>query len=377
MGESESAEREWPIAPEEWEAAAADALSVDAFDYVAAGAGLEWTMRANREAFERWRLRPQLLSGSASQDLSVEVLGTPSPAPFMLAPIAMLALVHADAELAVARACAATGIPMVVSTFGSCSMEAVAAELGETPGWFQLYFVRDRDLVASFVDRAAAAGYAAIVATLDTLERGLRDRDVRNADRVYLRRSGIAQFTSDPVFSSRLGARPEEDAEAVDDAVNSLYPNPGVSWDDVAWLCGRSSLPVLVKGVLGAEDALRARDAGAQGVIVSNHGGRQVDGAVAALDVLPEVREALGDTATVLMDSGIRRAPDMLKAVALGADATLLGRPYVYALAVAGQAGVEQILRFLINELSVTLSLIGASTARGVDRRFVAAPQPG
>ena len=362
----------WPLAPEEWEAAAAEALGRDAFDYVAAGAGLEWTVRANREAFERRRLRPRLLPGSADPDISVEVLGTRSPAPFLLAPVAMLALVHAEADVGAARAAAATGIPMVVSGFASRSMEEIASELGPTPAWFQLYFVRDRGVVASLVDRAAAAGYRAIVATLDTLDRGLRDRDVRNVDRAFLQGADSGHFRTDPVFRSRLPAPREEDPQAVSDALNGMYPNLEVTWDDVAWLCERSTLPILVKGVLRGEDAVRARDAGARGVIVSNHGGRQVDGAVASLDVLPEVRAALGDDATVLLDSGVRRASDVLKAMALGADATLIGRPYVYGLAVGGRQGVEQVVEFLIRELRVTLSLIGAATVRELDRSFVA-----
>jgi lactate 2-monooxygenase len=368
-----SGESPWPISPEEWEARAAETLEPGPFDYIAGGAGSEATMRANLEAFERRRLRPRMLVGNRERDPSVEVLGTHSPAPFLLAPIGVLSIAHADGELAVARAAAATGVPMVLSSAASHSLEEVATELGETPGWFQLYWVNDREVVASLVRRAEDAGYRAIVVTLDTLTLGWRDRDLRKPYLPFVTGEGCAQFFSDPVFRSRLALPPEEDVLAAAVAMLATFPNLDLTWDDLAWLREHTELPVLVKGVLTAEDAVRAREAGVDGIVVSNHGGRQVDGAVAALDALVEVREAIGREPVVLMDSGIRRGADVLKALALGADAVLLGRPYVYGLAVGGQDGVETVIRHLLAETDVTLALVGGTRARDLDPSWIAA----
>jgi lactate 2-monooxygenase len=368
-----SGESPWPISPEEWEARAAETLEPGPFDYIAGGAGSEATMRANLEAFERRRLRPRMLVGNRERDPSVEVLGTHSPAPFLLAPIGVLSIAHADGELAVARAAAATGVPLVLSSAASHPLEKVAGELGETPGWFQLYWVDDREVVASLVRRAENAGYRAIVVTLDTLTLGWRDRDLRKPYLPFVTGEGCAQFFSDPVFRSRLVVPPEEDVLAAAVAMLATFPNLGLTWDDLAWLREHTKLPVLVKGVLTAEDAVRAREAGVDGIVVSNHGGRQVDGAVAALDALVEVREAVGREPVVLMDSGIRRGADVLKALALGADAVLLGRPYVYGLAVGGQDGVETVIRHLLAETDVTLALVGGTRARDLDPSWIAA----
>jgi lactate 2-monooxygenase len=368
-----SGESPWPISPEEWEARAAETLEPGPFDYIAGGAGSEATMRANHEAFERRRLRPRMLVGNRERDASVELLGTHSPAPFLLAPIGVLSIAHADGELAVARAAAATGVPMVLSSAASHSLEEVATELGETPGWFQLYWVNDREVVASLVRRAEDAGYRAIVVTLDTLTLGWRDRDLRKPYLPFVTGEGCAQFFSDPVFRSRLVLPPEEDVLAAAVAMLATFPNLDLTWDDLAWLREHTELPVLVKGVLTAEDAVRAREAGVDGIVVSNHGGRQVDGAVAALDALVEVREAVGREPVVLMDSGIRRGADVLKALALGADAVLLGRPYVYGLAVGGQDGVETVIRHLLAETDVTLALVGGTRARDLDPSWIAA----
>src|SRR5262245_60061868 len=232
-------------------------------------------MRANRDAFERRRLRPRMLSGNAERDLSVEVCGTRSAAPFLLAPIGVLGIVHPEAEVAAARAAAATGVPLVLSTAASRSLEDVAEAMGDAPRWFQLYWVSDREVVASLVARAERAGYSALVVTLDTLTLGWRPRDLRNAYLPFLSGEGCAQFFSDPVFRSRLEEPPEDDVLTAAATMLSLFPNLALRWDDLAWLRGLSSLPLLVKGVLTAEDALRAREAGVDGIVVSNHGGRQ------------------------------------------------------------------------------------------------------
>jgi lactate 2-monooxygenase len=368
-----SGESPWPVSADEWEARAAEALEPGPFDYIAGGAGSEATMRANLAAFERRRLRPRMLVGNTERDISVEVLGTRSTAPFLLAPIGVLSIAHEDGELAVARASAATGVPMVLSSAASHSMEEVAEAMGDAPRWFQLYWVSDREVTVSLVERAEAAGYGAIVVTLDTLTLGWRPRDLRKAYLPFVTGEGCAQFFSDPVFRSRLERPPEEDIVAAAVTMLGTFGNLGLTWDDLAWLRGQTPLPLLVKGVLRGDDALRARESGVEGVVVSNHGGRQVDGAVAALDALVEVRHALGSDPLVLMDSGIRTGADVLKALALGADAVLLGRPYAYGLAVGGQEGVETVIRHLMAETDLTLALAGGVRATDLDSTWIAA----
>src|SRR5262245_17294137 len=342
-----SGECKWPVSAGEWEALAAEKLDPGAFGYIAGGAGGEATMRANREAFERRRIKPRMLTGNTERDLSVDVLGTHSPAPFLLAPIGVLSIAHSEGELACARAAAELGIPFCLSTAASSSIEDIADAMGDAPRWYQLYWINDRDIVASLLSRAKAAGFSAIVVTLDTPILGWRPRDLRRAYLPFIKGEGCAQFFSDPVFCAKLAKPPEEDLLAAAATMLSTFPHLQLTWDDLAWLRELTDLPMLVKGVLTGEDARLALDAGVEGVIVSNHGGRQVDGAVAALDALVEVREAVGQEPTVLVDGGIRHGADVVKALALGADATLVGRPYAYGLAVGGQEGVETVLRQL------------------------------
>jgi lactate 2-monooxygenase len=367
-----SGESPWPVGAQEWEARAAAMLEPGPFGYIAGGAGEEGTMRANREAFDRRRLRPRMLTGNVERDLSVEILGTRSPFPFFLAPVGVLSIAHPDGELAPAAAAAETGVPFILSTAASHSLEEVAAVMGDAPRWFQLYWVNDREIVASLVARAAAAGYSAIVVTLDTLVLGWRPRDLRNAYLPFREGEGIAQFTSDPVFRSRLSVPPEEDPLVAAGTMLALFPNLALTWQDLAWLREQTTLPLLVKGVLTAEDARIALASGVDGVIVSNHGGRQVDGAVAALDALAEVRDALGAEAVVLMDGGIRSGADVVKALAVGADAALIGRPYVYGLAVGGKDGVAAVLTQLAAETDLTLALAGGASARDPDSAWIA-----
>jgi lactate 2-monooxygenase len=368
-----SGDSPWPIGVDDWEARAAEVLAPGPLGYIAGGAGSEETIRANIEAFARRRLRPRMLTGHAQRELSVEVLGTPTPFPFLLAPVGVLSIAHPDGEIAPARAAAAARVPFVLSTAASHSIEEIAEAMGDAPRWFQLYWVTDRDVVASLVRRAEAAGYAAIVVTVDTLVLGWRPRDLRNAYLPFRQGEGIAQFTSDPVFRSRLAVAPEEDPLVAAGTMLSMFPNLGLRWDDLAWLREVTSLPLLVKGVLTAEDARRARDAGADAIVVSNHGGRQVDGAVASLDALVEVRGALGADMAVLVDGGIRTGADVVKSLALGADAVLVGRPYVYALAVGGTDGVAAYIEQLAAETDVTLALIGAPSLMELDESWIAA----
>jgi lactate 2-monooxygenase len=359
---------EWPVAFEDWERAAEERLDPGAFGYIAGGAGAESTMRANLDAFQGWRIRPRMLTGNGVRDISVDVLGMRSPAPFFLAPVGVLSIAHEEAELGVARASASSGVPMLLSSAATHSIEQVAQI--DSPRWFQLYWVNDREICASFVRRAEAAGYGAIVVTLDTLNLGWRPRDLRRAYLPFIKGEGCGQYFTDPVFLSRLDKPPEEDILTAAAMMLATFPNLGLTWDDLDWLRGRTSLPLLVKGVLTAEDAELALQHGMDGVIVSNHGGRQVDGAVAALDALAEVRDALPD-AVVLMDGGIRSAADVLKAVALGADAVLLGRPYAYALAVGGARGVEELIQNLMAEIDLTLALAGGHSVRDLDRSWL------
>jgi lactate 2-monooxygenase len=361
---------EWPIAAEDWERAAEDKLDGGAFGYIAGGAGAEETMRANLEAFRRWRIRPRMLTGNASRDLSVEVLGMRCPAPFMLAPVGVLSIAHEEAEVGVGRAAASSGVPLILSSAATNSLEEVAET--KAPRWFQLYWGNDREICASFVKRAEDSGYGAIVLTLDTLTLGWRPRDLRASYLPFLKGEGCGQYFSDPVFLGRLEQPPSEDPLTAAAMMLANFPNVGLTWDDVDWLRAQTSLPLLVKGVLTAADAELALEHGVDGIIVSNHGGRQVDGAVAALDALVEVRDALPD-AIVLMDGGIRTAADIIKAMALGADAVLLGRPYAYALAVGGRRGVEELIQNLTAELDLTLALAGAHSVRELDRSWLSA----
>jgi lactate 2-monooxygenase len=264
-------------------------------------------------------------------------------------------------------------VPFVLSTAASPSIAEIAEAMGDAPRWFQLYWVSNRDVVASLVGRAEAAGYGAIVVTLDTLILGWRPRDLRHAYLPFRDGEGIAQFTSDPVFRELLPVPPEADPLVAAGTMLSMFPNLALRWEDLAFLRELTDLPLLVKGVLTGEDAVRALAAGVDGIIVSNHGGRQVDGAVAALDALEEVRAATGPEATVLMDGGIRGGADVIKALALGADAILLGRPYVYALAVGGFEGVSALIEQLAAETDLTLALLGARSVNELDSSWIAA----
>ena len=353
---------ESPAYPVDWgelEAQAAAKAEPGPRGYVWGGAGSGDTMRANLEAFRHWRLVPRHLRDTAERDLSVEVLGTRLTAPVMLAPVGVQEIVHPEGELASARGAAAAGIGLVASTAASHPLEAVAEAHGDHPRWFQLYWPKDTDLMRSMVARAEAAGYEAIVVTLDTIHLGYRPADLESGFLPFIRGVGIAQYTADPVFRARLDHPPEDDPGA---AVGEFLGvvNEVITWDDLPDLRAATDLPILLKGVLDPDDARRARDAGMNGVIVSNHGGRQVDGAIAALDALPDVAGEVGGELAVLFDSGIRGGADAAKALALGADAILLGRPYLWGLALGGADGVEHVLRMFLAELDLTMALCGA-----------------
>ena len=354
---------EFPIGVGRLEAAARDALSEEAWGYLAGAAGAEDTMRANLSAFGRWRILPRVLKDVSSRDASIELFGTRFAAPVLLAPIGVQSIVHPEGELAVARAAAQVGVPFVLSTAASNSMEDVAAAAGDCPRWYQLYWPNDPDLARSFLSRAKDAGYSAVVVTLDTPLLAWRPRDLEHGFLPFLKGEGVANYFSDPVFRSALQKSPEEDLQSAVLRWVQVFSDPSNTWDRLSFLRENTDLPILLKGILHPDDARRAVDIGMNGVIVSNHGGRQVGGSVGALDALPGVVGAVGGRVPVLFDSGIRTGADAVKALALGARAVLLGRPYIWGLAIGGEAGVVQVLRGFLADLDLTMALSGVSSA--------------
>lgn len=383
-----------PVDTTRLEPRARRAMDAEAFAYVAAGAGTEDTVQANRAAFARRRIVPRMLRDVSRRDTSVELFGRRLPSPFLLAPVGVLEIAHREADLAVARAAREAETLMVFSNQASTPMEACAQALGDSPRWFQLYWSKSDELVESFVSRAQACGCGAIVITLDTTMLGWRPRDLTPAYLPFMRGKGIAQYTSDPVFrrlmSEGLGdVEPAQAPRPTPKALKTLveltraypdrflrtlssgsgrsavqrfveiYSRPSLAWDDLAFLRERTTLPILLKGILHPEDAARAVQCGMDGIVVSNHGGRQVDGAIATLDALPAVVAAVEGRIPVLLDSGVRSGADAFKALALGARAVLIGRPYVYGLAIAGQAGVREVIENLRADFDLTMGLAG------------------
>lgn len=369
-----------PMTADGLEKAAAQVMSPEVYAYVAGSAGTESTARANRSAFERWEIVPRHLRGVPERDLSVSLLGTPLNTPLLLAPVGGLSAVRPGGDLEVARIAAKLGIPTVVSTMSGSTVEEVAAELRRGHdsqvglegtrgiGWFQLYWPSDREIAQSLVQRAGHAGFAALVVTVDTWTLAWRPRDLQNGYLPFHTGLGLANYFSDPVFRSRLAKAPEDDVVPAVRLWSEIFPHPGLRWSDLAWLRDQTRLPILVKGICHPDDARAALEAGVDGLIVSNHGGRQIDGSRGSLDCLPAVTAAAGQL-PVLFDSGIRSGADVVKAMALGAAAVLLGRPYVYGLALAGGPGVEHVLRCVLAETDLTLALSGCSslTELGID----------
>jgi lactate 2-monooxygenase len=365
--------------------------------YADGAAGEGATMRANREAFERWKIVPRMLRDVSKRDLSVELFGRRLPAPVLLGPVGASELLHPEADLAIARAAAELGVPYVFTSQACAPMEACAKEMGEAPRWFQLYWSTDDQLVDSFLDRARAAGAEAVVVTLDTTMLGWRPQDLNLGSLPFARGQGIAQYTADSRFLEivreriaehagerevevTLGAiktfisitrrfpgrfldnlRSPEPRGAVETFMD-IYSRPSLTWADIETLRGRTELPVLLKGIQHPDDARRALEAGVDGIVVSNHGGRQVDGAIASLDAMLDIVPAIDGRAKVLLDSGVRTGADVFKALALGADAVLIGRPYLYGLALAGQAGVREVMANIIAEFDLTLGLSGLAS---------------
>src|SRR6201990_730291 len=351
-----------PMAYADWEAKAEAAMPPSVWSYVTGGAGDERTQRVNRTAFDNWGLMPRMFIGAKERDLSIDLFGLKLPSPVFLAPIGVIGLCAQDGhgDLATAEAAAGLAVPMGASTLSADPMEEVAKRFGATPGFFQLYTPTDRELAESLVQRAEKAGFKAIVVTLDTWITGWRPRDPSMSNFPQWRGHCLANYTSDPVFRARLTQAPEENPKAVVAHWAGVFGNP-LTWDDLPWLRSLTSLPLILKGICHPDDARRALDAGADGIYVSNHGGRQANGGLPALDCLPGVVEAAGGR-PVLFDSGIRSGADVVKALALGATAVGVGRPYAYGLALDGVEGIVHVLRSLLAEADLTMAVDGYSS---------------
>jgi lactate 2-monooxygenase len=366
-----------PVTYDGLRASARELLDDEAFGYVEGSAGAERTAAANREAFGRWRLVPRMLTDVSERDLTVELFGRTLPAPLLCGPVGVQSIIHAEGEKAVARAAAGLGLPFVLSTVSSFPLEEVAAEAGDGPRWFQLYWPSEDAVTDSLVQRAADAGYEAVVVTLDTRLLAWRPRDLATAYLPFLHAEGLANYLTDPAFRAGL-AEPNEGMDETQAAVMrwiSVFSDPGQTWQDLRRFCERSPLPVLVKGIQHPDDARLAIEAGAAGLVVSNHGGRQVDNAIGALEALPGVVDEVAGTVPVLFDSGVRSGADAAIALGLGAGAVLIGRPWVWGLALAGEEGVRHVLRCLLADLDLTMALAGLRSL-GELTRDVLVPAP-
>ncbi len=348
-----------PVSFEEMEQLAHEQLDESSFYYIAGGAGKERSMKENRLAFDQWKIVPRMLRNVSERDISVKLFGKTYQSPILFAPIGVQTIAHPNGELESAEAAAALKIPYIASTAASFSLEKIADVLDDSPKWFQLYWSNDMDITASMVKRAEKCGYEAIVVTLDTPMMGWREKDIENAYLPFLLGQGIANYLEDPVFCSRLNVSPKEDIESAILLWTRLFGNPALTWDDLAFLRKQTNLPILLKGILHKEDAKLAYESGMDGIIVSNHGGRQVDGTISSLDALEMISKELKGKIPILFDSGIRRGADVYKALALGANSVLIGRPFMYGLALGGKDGVMQVMKNIIADFDLTMALSG------------------
>jgi lactate 2-monooxygenase len=390
------------------ETTAKQQISNKAFAYIAGGAGYESTLRRNQEAFEKFAIVPRMLRNVGERDISIELFGQKLSTPFLLSPIGVLEMAYKEADLAVAKAASSLHIPYIFSNQASVPMEVCSAAMGNSSRWFQLYWSKSKDLVASFLQRADKCGCSAIVVTLDTTMLGWRCRDLELAYLPFLEGKGIAQYTSDPVFQKMMEELPS--ASVVNrkitlDAIRGLiqmvnnypdkgfikklrsgkpmkavqtfissYTNPFTTWDDLRFLREQTKLPILLKGILHADDAQKALDYGMDGIIVSNHGGRQVDGCVSTIEMLPRITAGINSKIPILFDSGIRGGADVFKALALGANAVCVGRPYVYGLAINGEAGVREVLQNLMADFELTMGLAGCDSISKITKECLISP---
>ena len=351
-----------PIRFDELEAKAMAAMPPKVRGYVVGGAGDEYTQRANCDAFKRWGLYPRMLVAPDERDLAVDLFGVHLPAPVFMAPIGVLGVTAQDGhgDLACAKASVRTGIPFFAGTLSADPMEDVAATLGDTPGFFQLYTPPDRELAASLVKRAEAAGFKGIAVTLDTWVTGWRPRDLAGGNYPDVPSGCLANYTTDPVFREWL--QPGEDATEAAVRKLPLFGGP-FRWEDLDWLRSQTKLPLILKGICHPDDVRRAIDHGADAMYVSNHGGRQANGGLPSLDCLPGVVAAAGDL-PVLFDSGVRSGADIIKALAMGATAVGIGRPYAYGLALGGVDGIVHVLRSLLAEADLIMAVDGYASLK-------------
>jgi lactate 2-monooxygenase len=397
-----------PVSTAELENVAKKNLTPQAYAYIAGGAGNESTLRDNRAVFEKYKIIPRMLRDVSVRDSSIELFGQKLPSALLLAPIGVLEMAHSEADFAVGKAAASLNIPYIFSNQSSKPMEEVASAMGDKPRWFQLYWSKSNNLVESFVTRAEKCGCSAIVVTLDTSVLGWRIRDLDLAYLPFLEGKGIAQYTSDPVFQKLMDEPAPASTQATKKKITmqsirglaemiknypernffsklksgrpmkavqkfvSMYSNPSLTWEDLKFLKTITKLPVLLKGILHPDDARKAIEYGANGVIVSNHGGRQVDGSISTLEALPLIAKAVQGKIPVLMDSGIRGGADIFKALALGASAVCIGRPYVYGLAIAGEQGVKEVLQNTLTDFELTMALAGCKDISEITRETLA-----
>ncbi|WP_336328670.1 alpha-hydroxy-acid oxidizing protein [Halovenus sp. HT40] len=361
---------DFPVSYEDLRKQAHEEMSEEARAYIHGGAGAEVTFEREQD-FSDWRIVPRMLQGVEERDLSTEFMGQEIDFPLAITPLGIQNLAHEEGELATARAAREMNVPFILSSLSSTPMEDVAEELGDTPKYFQFYWSSDEDIARSFLNRAEEAGYDGIVLTVDAPILGWRERLIERGYYPFLNGDGVANYFSDPEFRSQLENPPEEDTEAAVQHFLDIFGDSSLTWEDLAFVFENTDLPVHIKGVLHPDDAEKAIDAGAEGIGVSTHGGRQVDGSITAIEALPAIADRVGDETTVTFDSGLRRGSDLFRALAVGADVGLLGRPFIYGLAVGGQAGVEHVLENTLADFDLTMGLAGRDSVSEIDRSAV------
>jgi lactate 2-monooxygenase len=361
---------DFPVSYDDLRETAHAAMSEEGIAYVHGGAGSDETFERGTD-FSAWRIVPRMLRGVETRDLSTELVGVPLDFPVMLTPLGVQTLLHERGEVATAEAAAELNVPMCLSSLSSTPMEDVADTLGDTPKFFQFYWSSSEAVAKSFLDRAEQSGYDGIVVTVDAPILGWRERLIERGYYPFLEGEGVGNYFSDPEFRAQLDSPPEDDPDAAVEHFLDIFGDSSLTWEDMQFIHDNTDLPVFIKGILHPADARLAVQHGADGVGVSTHGGRQVDGSITAVEALPEIVEEVGDEVDVTLDSGVRRAADALKSVSLGADAVLLGRPYAYALAAGGADGLETYLRNFLAEFDLTMGLAGSDTVTGVDREMV------
>ncbi|MBM7541019.1 alpha-hydroxy-acid oxidizing protein [Amphibacillus cookii] len=360
----------YPFSYQDWELRCQEQLDHGPFGYVRSGSGAETTLGQNDRAFERLALVPKVLKDVIKRDLSISLFNRHHPFPFLMAPVGFQAIIHPEGEKASARAARDQGVPYIASTVSSTSIEEISDIMGDNPHYFQLYWPNDQAVAESFIKRAEAVGYHGIVVTVDTPFLGWREVDMTNQYFPMQTGEGIANFMTDPVFNQRYNPDSLLSQAEIIASIKSILFKQNLTWENIKWLQEITDLPIILKGILHLDDAKQAAEIGVDGIIVSNHGGRQLDGVISGLEALPAIVEAVQDKVAILVDGGIRRGTDILKAFALGANGVLLGRPYVYGL-IDGQYGVTAVLNNLIKDLDTSLAIVGVNTLTQLNRDYI------